>query len=56
MEWPQYFDGKGWQSDLAVKYGINSIPATYLLDTEGKILAKGLRGEALETALAAAIK
>lgn len=47
MTWPQYFDGKGWQSKLGQQYGVNSIPATYLLDGEGKIVAKNLRGEAL---------
>jgi thiol-disulfide isomerase/thioredoxin len=49
MTWPQYFDGKGWQNKLAQQYGVDSIPATYLLDGEGKIIAKDLRGEALET-------
>src|SRR5206468_2602211 len=43
MTWPQFYDGKFWQNKLAVKYGINSIPATYLLDTQGKIIAKNLR-------------
>ncbi len=52
MTWPQYFDGKGWQNQLAQTYGINSIPASYLLDKNGIILAKGLRGEALESAVA----
>jgi len=47
MTWRQYFDSKGWQNKLAGKYGVNSIPATYLLDGEGKIIAKDLRGEAL---------
>jgi len=47
MPWQQYFDGKGWESKLAGAYGVNSIPATYLLDTEGKIAAKDLRGDAL---------
>lgn len=56
MTWPQYFDGKGWQSKLAGTYGVNSIPATYLLDGEGKIIAKNLRGEALEEAVAKALK
>lgn len=56
MTWPQYFDGKGWQTKLAGVYGVNSIPATYLLDGEGKIIAKGLRGEALEEAVAKALK
>lgn len=55
MPWAQYFDGKGWQSKMAGKYGVNSIPATYLLDGEGKIIAKNLRGEALEKAVAAAL-
>ncbi len=55
MTWPQYFDGKGWQTKLAGVYGVNSIPATYLLDGEGKIIAKNLRGEALEEALAKAL-
>jgi thiol-disulfide isomerase/thioredoxin len=55
MAWVQYFDGKGWENKLAQKYGINSIPATYLLDGEGKIIAKDLRGEALEAAVAKAL-
>jgi peroxiredoxin len=52
MPWKQYFDGKGWGSKLGARYGVNSIPATYLLDGEGKIIAKNLRGEALEEAVA----
>jgi peroxiredoxin len=47
MTWPQYFDGRGWENKLAQAYGIQSIPATFLLDGEGRIVAKGLRGEAL---------
>ncbi len=55
MTWPQFFDGQGWQNKLAAQYGVNSIPATYLLDKEGKIIAKGLRGEALGAAVAKAL-
>lgn len=55
MPWPQFFDGKGWENKLAGQYGVNSIPATYLLDGEGKIIAKNLRGEALEEAVAKAL-
>jgi len=55
MTWPQFFDGNGWQNKLAQQYGVNSIPATYLLDREGKIVAKDLRGEKLEAAVAAAL-
>jgi peroxiredoxin len=52
MTWAQFFDGKGWENKLAVKYGIDSIPATFLLDGDGTIVAKNLRGEALDTELA----
>jgi peroxiredoxin len=56
MPWQQYFDGLYWQNKLAAKYGITSIPATYLLDGEGKIIAKNLRGDALEAAVAKALE
>jgi thiol-disulfide isomerase/thioredoxin len=55
MSWPQFFDGKGWGNKLAVKYGVNSIPMTYLLDAEGKIIGKSLRGDDLEQAVAKAL-
>ena len=45
MTWPQFFDGQGWGNKLAVKYGIEAIPATYLLDGNGVIIAKDLRGD-----------
>ena len=43
MTWPQYFDGKGSQNKLAVKYGVLGIPATYLLDGQGNIIGKELK-------------
>ncbi len=55
MTWPQYFDGLGWGNKLAQKYGVNSIPATYLLDGTGKIIASNLRGEELEAAVSKAL-
>ncbi len=51
MIWPQYFDGKGWQNDLAGKYKVRSIPATFLVDRKGKIRYRSLRGPQLETAV-----
>lgn len=56
MTWQQYFDGKRWENKLAVKYGVQSIPATFLLDGEGKIIGKNLRGDALEEAVAKSVK
>jgi peroxiredoxin len=55
MTWVQYFDGLVWENKLAVKYGINSIPATFLLDGQGTIIGKDLRGDALEQAVAKAL-
>jgi thiol-disulfide isomerase/thioredoxin len=52
IEWPQYFDGKWWNNDVAVRYGIKSIPTTILVDRHGKIRYKSLRGKQLETAVA----
>ena len=50
--WPNHVsDLKGWQSAAALQYGVNSIPATFLLDAEGNIIAKDLRGPALEQKL-----
>ena len=55
MPWRQYYDGKYWANELAVKYGVNSIPATFLLDGSGKIIAKNVRGEALDPAVKKAL-
>ena len=48
MPWPQYFDGKYWKTDLAVKYSINAIPAMFLLDQDGKVVSTHARGPKLE--------
>jgi peroxiredoxin len=55
MTWPQYFDGKGWENEISTKYGIVSIPATFLIGKDGKIIGKDLRGDALATAVTAAL-
>jgi thiol-disulfide isomerase/thioredoxin len=47
LTWHHVSDLKFWQNEAAVKYGIQSIPSTILLDKDGKIIAKNLRGEAL---------
>lgn len=44
-------DLKGWQSAGAALYKVTGIPATFLLDQTGKIVAKNLRGESLESKL-----
>jgi peroxiredoxin len=54
MPWRQVYDGKSWKADVAVLYGVRSIPSAYLVDGDtGDILATGtsLRGERLEPTL-----
>lgn len=48
LPWPQYFDGKSGKNELALKYGIQSIPAMFLLDQDGKVVSTNARGEVLE--------
>lgn len=52
LTWHHGSDLKYWNSAVAQTYGVTAIPATYLLDKEGKIIAKNLRGQALEAKLA----
>ena len=48
LVWKHVSDLQYWNSVGAQAYGVNSIPMTFLLDPAGKIVAKGLRGPALE--------
>ena len=57
LAWPNHVsDLKGWQSSAAAAYGVQSIPASFLLDPNGKIIGKNLRGPALEAKLAEVLK
>ena len=47
MTWPQYFDGAGWENKISTSFGIQSIPAAWLIDKKGMLRETGLRGEAL---------
>ncbi len=51
LVWTQVSDLKYFNSEAAQKYNINAIPATILLDRDGKIIARNLRGAALEEKL-----
>lgn len=52
LNWIHVSDLQQWQNAVARLYGVNSIPQSFLLDKEGKIIAKGLRGEDLAKKLA----
>ncbi len=45
LEWPYHVsDLQGWQNQASQKYGVNSIPSNFLIDANGIIIAKNLRG------------
>ncbi len=56
LTWTQVSDLKFWQNEAAVLYGVQAIPQNFLLDPQGKIIAKNLRGDDLEVKLADLIK
>lgn len=51
LTWTHVSDLKFWQNEVAQMYRVNSIPQNYLVDPSGKIIAKNLRGPALEEKL-----
>lgn len=51
LTWTHVSDLKYFNSEAAATYQINAIPATYMLDPEGRIIAKDLRGPSLESKL-----
>ncbi len=56
LTWTHVSDLKYWQSAAAQQYGVQAIPQTFLIDKEGKIIAKNLRGDALEQKLEEVLK
>lgn len=51
LPWLHVSDLKFWRSQAAIDYQVTAIPATFLIDPEGKIIAKNLRGASLEAKL-----
>ena len=56
LKWSHMSDLKQWESPAVAAYKFDGIPFNVLLDPNGKIIASGLRGEALETKLAEILK
>lgn len=51
LAWTHLSDLKGWKNELATELGVNVVPTSFLVDREGKIVAKNLRGEELHKKL-----
>jgi peroxiredoxin len=56
LTWTHVSDLKFWSNAVAVQYKVQSIPQNYLVDPNGIIIAKNLRGEALQSTLASLLK
>ena len=51
LTWTQVSDLKGWGNEAGQLYRVQGIPQNFLIGPDGKILAKNLRGEELESKL-----
>ncbi|GAA3939900.1 TlpA disulfide reductase family protein [Hymenobacter algoricola] len=56
LTWTHVSDLRGWESAAGQTYGVKSIPLSILLDPQGRIIDKNLRGDALEAKLASVLK
>ena len=56
MPWVHLSDLKYWQTAAAEVYGVNSIPDNILINPEGRIVARGLRGTELDAFLSSVLK
>ncbi len=45
VTWPQYYQGNWWQSDFSKGWGINSIPAVFIVDADGNLYSVKARGK-----------
>ncbi|RZK88092.1 MAG: redoxin domain-containing protein, partial [Pedobacter sp.] len=52
LPWLHVSDLKGWNNEVGRLYGIRAVPANFLLDKDGKVIASNLRGEDLNKKLA----
>ena len=55
VPWPQYYQGNGWDSEFSKSWGINSIPALFVVDADGNLFSINGRGK-LEEMLPALLK
>lgn len=56
MNWMHIADGKFWKAELAVRFGVHSIPQMYLIGRDGKVVSDNARGKALAAAIEKALQ
>ncbi|HEX4122366.1 MAG TPA: carboxypeptidase regulatory-like domain-containing protein [Verrucomicrobiae bacterium] len=55
IKWNQGFLGNGWDSAVTVSYGVEGIPSIFLIDPDGRIIERDLRGDAIRAAVERAL-
>ncbi len=55
IPWPQYYQGNYWDSEFSLSWGINSIPAMFVVDPDGKLYSADA-GEKLDEMIPALLK
>jgi thiol-disulfide isomerase/thioredoxin len=53
LRWPQAFDGSGWDNAVANAYRVQAIPHVVLVDRQGRVARRGVRGPDLDAAVRA---
>lgn len=56
LTWPQMSDLKGWQCEAGQMFQVNAIPFMAIVDQNGTIIQKGLRGQELEQFISEQLK
>jgi alkyl hydroperoxide reductase subunit AhpC len=56
LVWAQVSNLKFWDEPIAAQYEVTALPATFILDASGKVIAKGLRGDELKAKIASLLK
>lgn len=56
IAWPQVLEGRGYNGDLARLFSVEKLPVTILIDKQGRIAARDLRGARLEEAIRRSIE
>ena len=56
LTWPCFFDGGGTDGPIATKWGVRGWPTIFVLDAEGIIRFKNVRGEEMDKAVDALLK
>lgn len=56
VDWPQVHEPQGIASKAARRFGVEAVPAVFVVDTEGRVVARDLRGEALTASVEALLE